>query len=138
MAALLVALALVFPHGTATIATPHGRVAVSVEIAQTAAAWERGLMYRHRLAARSGMIFVFPSESTGGFWMKHTLIPLSIAFYGPFGRILRILDMAPCASDPCPMYDPGVAYRGALEVNRGKFRRWGVRAGDKITLRRRG
>jgi uncharacterized membrane protein (UPF0127 family) len=138
MAVLLAALALVFPHGTATIATPHGRVAVRVEIARTAAQWERGLMYRHRLAARSGMIFVFPTEISGGFWMKHTLIPLSIAFYGSSGRILRILDMDPCQTDPCPMYDPGIAYRGALEVNRGKFRRWGVRAGDTITLRRRG
>jgi uncharacterized membrane protein (UPF0127 family) len=138
MAALLAALVFAFPHGTATITTPHGRVAVSVEIAQTAPAWERGLMYRRRLAAHSGMIFVFPSASSGGFWMKHTLIPLSIAFYNSAGRILRILDMTPCRSDPCEMYDPGIAYRGALEVNRGEFRRWGVRAGDRITLRRGG
>jgi uncharacterized membrane protein (UPF0127 family) len=69
--------------------------------------------------------------------MKNTLIPLSVAFYGARGRILRILDMAPCRSDPCRTYDPGVAFRGALEVNRGTFRHWGVRAGDRIALRRR-
>jgi uncharacterized protein len=137
MAALLAAIAVAFPQGTVTIATPHGRVSVGVEIAETPAAWERGLMYRRRLAARRGMIFVFPSDTRVGFWMKHTLIPLSAAFYDSNGPILRILDMAPCRRDPCRLYDPGIAYRGALEVNRGAFRRWGVRAGDTITLRRR-
>jgi uncharacterized protein len=137
MAALLTAIALAFPQGTATIATPHGRISVRVEIAETTAAWERGLMYRRRLAARRGMIFVFPSDTRAGFWMKNTLIPLSTAFYDSNGRIRRILDMTPCRRDPCRVYDPGVDYRGALEVNRGAFRRWGVRAGNTITLRRR-
>ena len=68
--------------------------------------------------------------------MKDTLIPLSIAFYDGRGRILRILDMAPCHADPCRAYDAGVAYRGALEVNREAFRRWRVRVGSTIRLRR--
>ena len=136
MATLLAAVALMFGHGTATIATPHGRVAVRVEIAANSRAWERGLMFRRRLAAGSGMIFVFPDEIQGAFWMKNTLIPLSVAFYDSKGRIRRILDMAPCSQDPCRSYDPGVAFHGALEVNRGAFRRWGVRTGDTIRLRR--
>ena len=106
-----------------------------VEIAETAAQQERGLMYRRHLAARSGMVFVFASDTRGAFWMKNTLIPLSIAFYDARGRILRILDMAPCLADPCPVYDPGTAYRGALEVNKGAFRRWKVRVGDRIVVR---
>jgi uncharacterized membrane protein (UPF0127 family) len=137
MATILAALALLLPHGTASIATAHGSVSVRVEIAESPSAWQRGLMFRRRLDARSGMIFVFPSAVRSVFWMKNTLIPLSVAFYGSKGRIMRILDMAPCRRDPCPTYDPGVAFRGALEVNRGAFRRWGVRSGDTITLRRR-
>jgi len=82
------------------------------------------------------MIFVFPDEIQGAFWMKNTLIPLSVAFYDSKGRIRRILDMAPCSQDPCRSYDPGVAFHGALEVNRGAFGRWGVRVGDTIRLRR--
>ncbi|MBD0290293.1 MAG: DUF192 domain-containing protein [Thermoleophilia bacterium] len=93
-------------------------------------------MGRVALPANAGMLFVWDSDTSGGFWMKDTLIPLSIAFYDARGRILRVLDMVPCRADPCPVYDPGVAYRGALEVNRGAFRRWGVRAGDRITLAR--
>jgi uncharacterized membrane protein (UPF0127 family) len=44
--------------------------------------------------------------------------------------------MAPCSADPCPLYDPKTTYRGALEVNRGAFRRWKVHIGDRITVRR--
>ena len=138
MAAALLALALVFPHGTATITTPQARVKVKVqvEIADTDARRERGLMFRRSLARRAGMAFVWPSDVTGAFWMKDTLIPLSIAFYDARGRILRIMDMAPCRADPCPIYDPKTAYRGALEVNRGAYRRWKVRVGDRIVVRR--
>ena len=136
-AALASALLLVFPHGTVTIAKAGGGVAkVRVEIAETAAQQERGLMYRRRLAARSGMVFVFASDTRGAFWMKNTLIPLSIAFYDGDGKILRIMVMKPCKVARCPSYDPKVAFRGALEVNRGAFRRWGVHRGDVVTLTR--
>ena len=92
-------------------------------------------MFREALPADSGMVFVYPSDHTGGYWMKNTLIPLSIAFYDASGRIVRILDMKPCRADPCRVYDPGVAYRGALEVNQGAFRRWSVEEGDRIVLK---
>ena len=107
---------------------------VSVEIADTPAGREKGLMGRETLPADSGMAFVFPEDQRGPFWMKDTLIPLSIAFYSADGRILKILDMEPCDADPCPLYDPGVAYRGALEVNRGAFADWGITAGDRLRI----
>jgi uncharacterized membrane protein (UPF0127 family) len=136
MKAALLALALVFPHGTAVITTPHARISVRVEIADTEPTRERGLMFRRRLAARAGMAFVWREDVAAAFWMKNTLIPLSVAFYDARGRILRILDMAPCRADPCPVYDPKTTYRGALEVNRGAFRRWKVHVGDRIVVRR--
>ncbi len=126
-----------FARGRVIIATSRGRVVFSVEIAETEKQRQRGLMFRKSLPAKAGMVFLFPSTRRGGFWMKNTLIPLSIAFYDARGRILRILDMKPCRADPCPVYDPHVAYRGALEVNAGAFRRFGVRAGDRIRLERR-
>ena len=91
-------------------------------------------MHRESLPEDAGMIFLFEEEITGGFWMKNTLIPLSIAFVGADGEILRILDMEPCAADPCEIYDPGVAYASALEVNQGAFASWGVEEGDLLTL----
>jgi uncharacterized protein len=118
------------------IVTTEGERTVEVEIADSEGERARGLMGRESLDADAGMAFVFPAETSGPFWMKNTLIPLSIAFYDENGRILRILDMAPCRRDPCPLYDPGVTYRGALEVNRGAFREWGVGEGDTLTLER--
>jgi uncharacterized protein len=136
MKAALLALALVFPHGTAVITTPHARISVRVEIADNEQTRERGLMFRRRLAPRAGMAFVWREDVAAAFWMKNTLIPLSVAFYDARGRIVRILDMAPCRADPCPVYDPKTTYRGALEVNRGAFRRWKVHVGDRIVVRR--
>ena len=132
----LLALALTFPQGSAVIQKRGRDVTLRVEIARTEAQHSQGLMFRRSLAPRAGMLFVFGAPIRGGFWMKNTLIPLSIAFAGRRGRILRTLDMAPCSADPCRVYDPNVEYAYALEVNRGAFRRWGVRRGDRIVLRR--
>ena len=66
------------------------------------------------------MVFVYPEAHRGGYWMKDTLIPLDIAFSDARGKILRIFTMQPCRRDPCRIYDPGVAYRSALEVNAGR------------------
>jgi uncharacterized protein len=133
--AALAALLLAFPHGTAVVHTPSRTVTVRVEIARTDAQRERGLMGRKTLRQNTGMAFLFGGPTHGSFWMKGTLIPLSIAFWNKEGRILRILDMAPCRADPCKLYDPRVAYVGALEANRGAFKRWGVRPGAHITIR---
>jgi uncharacterized protein len=113
-----------------------GTVELTVELARTAEERATGLMGRESLPPRHGMLFVFPEASEAGFWMKDTLIPLSIAFIAEHGEILEILDMEPCRADPCPGYDPGVTYRRALEVNQGAFERWGVSEGDLVRLER--
>jgi uncharacterized membrane protein (UPF0127 family) len=118
----------------AIIQTGGGDVVVHVEIADAPGERARGLMGRTELAKDAGMVFSFPEDSTSPFWMKDTLIPLSIAFYRADGRIVRILDMEPCRLDPCRVYDPRATYRGALEVNQGAFRRWGVKVGDTLRV----
>jgi uncharacterized protein len=123
-----------FDRARVEIDTGEQTVTVRVEVAETASQQELGLMHRDDLPADEGMVFLFERDQTGGFWMKNTRIPLSIAYYDAEGRIVRILDMDPCTADPCRTYDPGVAYRGALEVNRGAFRRWGVEPGDRLTV----
>jgi uncharacterized protein len=120
----------------AVIETMGDEVTVHVEVADTRAERGHGLMGRRELPDDAGMVFVFPTTSTSAFWMKNTLIPLSIAFYDESGTIVRILDMEPCTLEPCLLYDPEASYRGALEVNRGAFERWGVHAGDVLRLER--
>ena len=133
---LLLSAAVTFPHGTAVIRTADQTVRVRVEIASTPDQLHQGLSGRHSLGANAGMAFLWKGDVRGQFWMKNTSVPLSIAFWGKGGRILRILDMAPCRRDPCKVYDPKVAFRGALEVNRGAFARWGVRRGALVVIRR--
>jgi uncharacterized protein len=136
LAAVLAACAGSENHATAVVEADGGRVVLTLEIADSPDERARGLMGRTSLAADSGMLFVYDEPASGGFWMKDTLVPLSIAFLDAGGRILRTLDMEPCRADPCPVYDPGVVYRSALEVNRGAFDRLGVRAGDVIEVDR--
>ena len=62
------------------------------------------------------MLFVFPESTTGGFWMKNTLVPLTIVFFDSAGKRVRKLSMVPCRKDPCPIYEPGRPYRFALEL----------------------
>jgi len=123
-----------FSTGTATITTGTSIVTVGVQIADEDHERGYGLMYRRRLGADKGMAFLFGGEVSGAFYMKNTLIPLSIAFWDGAGRIVSIMDMEPCEADPCPLYDPQTSYVGALEVNQGAFEAWGVAEGDLISV----
>ena len=101
-------------RGIATLSGGGHTVTVRVELARTRAERERGLMHRRSLPPDAGMAFLYAERTRGPFWMKNTLIPLSAAFFDARGRILRILRLEPCRSDPCRLYDPRVAYRGVL------------------------
>ena len=127
-----------FNTGTALITTGASSVLVHVRIAQTDAQRAYGLMNLRSMPQDAGMFFAFFSPQTASFWMKDTLIPLSIAFIDVDGHISKILDMTPCKAAPCHIYSPGVVYQAALEVNRGAFQRWGVNVGDTVHLTQSG
>jgi uncharacterized protein len=116
---------------------------VLVEIAASEAQQMFGLMTRPNLDGQSGMIFVYSTvqDSSAGFWMYRTLVPLDIAFIDSAGRIASIRSMPPCESEhreTCPVYPPGTRYASALEVNRGFFEQHGIEVGDSVALVRRG
>src|SRR5690349_7238068 len=69
------------PRGTLIVRTQAGSVPLAVQIARTEDARRRGLMGRRSLAPDAGMAFLFDGPVRNGFWMKDTLIPLSIAFW---------------------------------------------------------
>jgi uncharacterized membrane protein (UPF0127 family) len=91
------------------------------ELATTPEERAVGLMNRRR-APKDGMLFVFARDTTGGFWMKNTLVPLTIAFFNADGKRVRKLSMTPCRSEPCRIYTPGRRYRFALELRAGDMR----------------
>jgi uncharacterized membrane protein (UPF0127 family) len=104
-------------HGAspATVALRLDGVPFRPELALTPAQQQRGLMFRKR-APKDGMLFVFPRATSGGFWMKNTLVPLKIVFFDTRGRAVRTFRMTPCRADPCHIYEPGKQYRYALEL----------------------
>ncbi|MFL5799616.1 MAG: DUF192 domain-containing protein [Actinomycetota bacterium] len=118
----------------ARIATAAGTVSLRVTVADSAAARERGLQGVERLDPDAGMAFLFGRPSRAGFWMRDTLVPLSIAFWGRDGRILALRDMTPCPGRRCPTYRPGRPFVGALEANRGFFARHDVAVGDRVVI----
>lgn len=119
---------------TLTINTAGGeKVEVRVEIADTVSKRAEGLMNRTALPEEQGMLFVFDSEQELSFWMKDTLIPLSIAYMDSEGRIVDIQDMEPLDDEP-PHYVSAEPAQYALEVNRGFFEKRGVEVGDSAEL----
>ena len=114
-----------------TISASDGEeVKVRAEIADSPAEQQRGLMDRTALGKNRGMLFVFDGEQTLSFWMKNTLIPLSIAYMDSKDRIVDIQDMKPLDDEP-PHYVSAEPAKYALEVNKGFFYERGVKVGDR-------
>lgn len=106
-------------------------VEIEVETASDAAARAQGLMYRESLGEDCGMIFVFDEEEPLSFWMRNTLVPLSVAYIDSEGSIVSIHDMEPLDETSVPSAKPA---QYALEVNQGFFEENGVEAGDMVEL----
>lgn len=108
-----------------------GGAQVLAELARNETERERGLMYRKSLEDGQGMLFVFDSDQQLSFWMKNTIIPLSLAYISSDGTIRQIVDLVP-QSLASVQADRSVRY--ALEVPQGWFDRAGVRVGDMVDL----
>ncbi|MBK6630631.1 MAG: DUF192 domain-containing protein [Betaproteobacteria bacterium] len=117
------------PLAAPIIELSAGMHRIEAEVASNPGDRATGLMHRPSMPAHRGMLFIFPEADVQCFWMKNTLIPLSIAFLDDSGHILQIADMQPqsldnhCSSKPV---------RFALEMNAGWFRSRGLAAGAKI------
>jgi uncharacterized protein len=111
-----------------------GGTVLRVALASSNQQKARGLMHVDALPPDAGMAFVWTDPTTSGFWMKDTLIPLSVAFVDGEDRIVTIRDMAPCRSDPCPVYEADGPFVLAVEANRGWFDDHGIAVGDRAVL----
>ncbi len=100
-----------------------------VEVAKTPEEMAQGLMGRKYLDKDAGMFFIFGNEDYHAFWMKNTLIPLSIAFIDKEGRIVKITHMKPLT---LKSHDPPKPILYALEMNKGWFSANGIKEGDIV------
>jgi uncharacterized membrane protein (UPF0127 family) len=108
-----------------------GSVTLTVELARDEGQRERGLMFRKSLAEGRGMLFVFDADQILAFWMKNTILPLSVAYLTKDGTVREIHDLEPLS---LAGVESERSMRYALEVPRGWFERVGIRVGDRFEL----
>jgi len=106
-----------------------------VMLAATREQRSQGLMGVTDLGGWAGMAFVFDEPTDAGFWMKDTLIPLTIFWVGSGGRIVGSADMVPCEpGTDCIGYEPGSSYLWALEIRAGTAEELGISLDSTLFL----
>lgn len=118
------------PQKLAAIRLNAGIHNIQAEVARTPEQRAIGLMNRPTMAANEGMLFVFEQVATQCFWMKNTLLPLSIAYLADDGTITQIVDMPPQTLDSKCSTQP---VRLVLEMNQGWFAKRGLKAGSRLS-----
>jgi uncharacterized membrane protein (UPF0127 family) len=103
---------------------------IRAQLAVTPQQRQIGLMFRASMPNHEGMLFVFEDASPQCFWMRNTLIPLSIAFLADDGTVVNLADMKPQSDDSHCSAKP---VRYALEMNQGWFTKRGVKPGTRIS-----
>ena len=106
-----------------------GMYQIDTQVAQTPDQRSIGLMFRSDMPAHEGMLFVFDQPSTQCFWMKNTLLPLTVAFVADDGTIVNLADMKPQSTDSHCSLKP---VRFVLEMHQGWFTKKGFKAGNKL------
>ena len=123
------ALAQTGPQKLDVIRLSVGMHVIQVELARTPDERSTGLMFRPTMPTNDGMLFAFEEASQQCFWMKNTLLPLSVAFIADDGSIVNLDDMAPQTLDSHCSTQP---VRYVLEMNKGWFAKRGVKAGTRL------
>jgi uncharacterized membrane protein (UPF0127 family) len=127
-----------FGEAAFEIRTPEGRVLDwCALLAATESAREQGLMEQHDLRGYDGMLFRFAGPTAAEFYMFHTLIPLSIAFFDETGTFVSATDMPVCTADDaggCPTYPAAKPFVHAVEVPQGGLGRLGIGPGSTMAI----
>ncbi|WP_421913267.1 DUF192 domain-containing protein [Mesorhizobium sp.] len=111
------------------VMTKAGERSFSIEVADTEAEREAGLMFRTDMADDHGMLFVFDASREVNFWMKNTPMPLDLVFVGEDGRIRAIKRGEPQSE---AIISPGTPVRFVLELKAGTAAKDGIADGDLL------
>lgn len=119
-----------FETSSLSIVTAAGEQRFAVELAVTPRQQSQGLMYRRKMAADAGMLFVYNRPQPVSFWMKNTFIPLDMLFIAADGRIVNIKQRTvPHSLKPVRSKGDVLA---VLELNGGTVSRLGIKPGDEV------
>lgn len=108
-----------------------------VEVAETPDQHERGLMFRSQMGEDEGMLFIFKNEETRFFWMKNTLIDLSIGYFDKSLTLIDVKEMKSGKGVPdsaLPSYASAQPAKYALEMNKGWFDKNKIKMGSKLKI----
>jgi uncharacterized membrane protein (UPF0127 family) len=108
-----------------------GKQTFTLEIADTDASQQKGLMERDSMPAGHGMIFFFPDEAEREFWMKNTRFPLDILFLNKSGTVVSIHQMQ-SYDEHLTSSDGPAQY--AIELNLGAAKEAEVHVGDRLAV----
>jgi uncharacterized membrane protein (UPF0127 family) len=116
--------------GTVTIEAGGQTIRVGVEVVHTRELVAKGLMFRKKLGATRGMLFLFPKDGQQSFYMKNTYIPLDMLFINSRMEVVGIVENA----EPLTLTSRRVEApsRFVLEVNGGFCKARGIRAGARV------
>jgi len=110
--------------------TAKGDFGFTIEIADTEAEREKGLMFRTSLAPDAGMLFDYHQEQEAAFWMQNTLIPLDMIFISAKGVVKSIhVNARPMDTTPIPSGGP---IRFVMEIPGGRSEEIGLKVGDRF------
>ena len=112
-----------------TIELTAGMHVIRAELALTPAQQATGMMFRREMKGNEGMLFVNEDSGVRCFWMKNTLVPLTIAFIADDGTIVNLADMQPQSERS---HCSARHVRFALEMPLGWFDKRGVKAGARL------
>ena len=112
-----------------TVRLSAGIHVIQAEVALSPDERSAGLMFRKEMATNAGMLFAFEQLAVHCFWMKNTLLPLSIAFLADDGSIVNIADMKPQTTES---HCAGKPVRYALEMNQGWFAKRALKPGTRL------
>ncbi len=120
-------------HSIQLLSPAGSSLSLHVEFAVSAAEQQKGLMNRRGIGD-DGMLFLFDRPQPLDFWMKDTLIPLDIVFFGQDGAYVSSTTMQPCTKDPCQLYASGREAQYALELPAGFTQQHHIGAGWSLKV----
>lgn len=106
---------------------------IAIEIAKSDYEQETGLMYRKKMKADRGMLFVYDNQRPRpNFYMKNTYIPLDLVYINATHKIVDFNKNAkPLNKNSLPSKAPA---QYVLEINGGKVQAWQLNVGDSVSF----